>query len=86
VSQKVPVTERALIQRINRRLKQDGEKLCAARGEGVQQRLGRFYVVETGHHVRPKNHLSSGVVHTDVDVEKLAAKLGLLKPWEMLAG
>jgi hypothetical protein len=81
---RVKITERALTQRINRRLQQDGEKLCAARSNSAREQLGRFYIVGTGKHAQPKRAVSSGVVHTDVDLEKLAQKLGVIQPWEEL--
>jgi len=81
---RVKITERALIQRINRKLKQDGEKLCTARSDSTREQLGRFYVVETGQHVRPKRATSAGLVHSDVDLEKLGRKLGVMQPWEEL--
>lgn len=81
---RIRITERALFQRINRKLKQDGEKLCTARTDSAKEQLGRFYVVETGQHARPKRAVSSGVVHTDVDLEKLGRKLGVIQPWEEL--
>jgi hypothetical protein len=81
---KVKISERALFQRINRRLKLDGEKLCTARSESAKEELGQYYVVETGHHVRPKGAVSSGVVYVDVDLEKLAQKLGVIQLWEEL--
>ena len=81
---KVTVSERALCQRINRRLKQDGEKLCTARSESTKEQLGEYYVVETGRAVYPKTPMSSGVVYTDVDLVKLGRKLGVLQPWEDL--
>ena len=76
-STRIQITERALFQRINRRLQQDGEKLCTARTEAVKQQLGRFYVVGTGQ--------GAGLVRKDVDLEKLAQKLGVIQPWEQLA-
>ena len=81
---KVIITERALYQRINRRLKQNDEKLCTARGESIQNELGRFYTVETGQHVRPDRAMSSGVVYVHVNLETLAQKLGVIQPWEEL--
>lgn len=79
---KVKISERALFQRINRRLKLDGEKLCTTRSESAKEELGRYYVVETGHHVRPKRYTSSGVVRADVDLGKLGQELGVLQLWE----
>jgi hypothetical protein len=84
-SKRIKITERALFQRINRKLAQDGEKLCTARGESASEEMGRFYVVETGQHVRPKRYAASGVVYTHVKLEELGRKLGVIKPWEELA-
>ncbi|MGA3020308.1 MAG: hypothetical protein ABSF62_24575 [Bryobacteraceae bacterium] len=81
-STRIKITERALFQRVNRKLNQDGEKLCTARSDSARQQLGRFYVVETGQ--QPKRAASSGVAHVNVDLEKLARKLGVIQPWEEL--
>jgi hypothetical protein len=80
-STRVKITERALFQRINRKLKRDGQKLCTARNETIKGQLGRFYIVETGQQARGK----SGVAQTDVDLEKLAQKLEVIQSWEELA-
>src|ERR1039457_3959708 len=37
---RIKITKRALFQRINRKLKQSGEKLCTARNETVRGQLG----------------------------------------------
>jgi hypothetical protein len=83
---KAIITVCALYQRLNRRLKRDGEQLRTARGERAKEQLGRFYVVETGHHVRPENAVSAGLVYSDVNLEKLAVKLGVIQPWEQVEG
>ncbi len=67
---KVPVSERALLQRINRRLVQDNGKVKAGRGD-----LGAFYRIDTR---------LNGVVETDVDLEAFGRKLGVLAAWEAL--
>ena len=72
--QKAPVTMRAVIQRINRKLKADDEQLRATRGEGNAQReLGDYYIVDFNR---------NSVMRKDVDPAKLARELGVLKPWE----
>ena len=82
---RIKITERALFQRVNRKLKQDGQKLCTAHSESAKQQLGRFYVVQTGENAGTKRGaVSSGVVHMNVDLEKLAQKLGVIQPWEEL--
>lgn len=76
---KVPVTERALIQRINRKLVKEHELLRTARlrPDGNQETdLGRFFVVDTFH---------NRVARTNVDIEEQGRELGVLQPWEVLA-
>src|ERR1017187_2939121 len=58
---RIKITERALFQRVNRKLKQDGQKLCTAHTESARQQLGRFYVVQTGEDAGTKRAVSSGV-------------------------
>jgi len=72
---KVPISERALTQRINRKLQQQNnpEKLIAARGTTAREQLGHYYTVETN---------TSAVARSHVDLEKLASKLGVIQPWE----
>jgi hypothetical protein len=70
---KVPVTLRALTQRINRALARRGEKLCAARAESE---LGWFYVVNV--------HLGT-VEAQHQNPEALGRDLGVLRPWETVA-
>lgn len=41
--QKVPISERALIQRINRKLLDNDQVLKSARGSRAEQELGGFY-------------------------------------------
>lgn len=73
---KVPVTPRALIQRINRRLATDNEVLKAARGARMQQEVGDYYIVDLSR---------NAVTRTSANPEKLARELGVLKDWETLA-
>jgi hypothetical protein len=69
----VPVTLRALIQRINRKLADSGQCLKAARGEKARQEVGDYYTVD----VR-----LNFLVEKDVDPETLGRDLGVLKVWE----
>jgi hypothetical protein len=71
----VPVTARALVQRINRALSKDSEVLKATRGSQAVQDLGDFYVLD----VR-----GNSVVRKDVDIEALGRKLGALRDFEVL--
>jgi len=67
---KVPVSRRALLQRIERALRERGEYLRAARAP-QQKQLGTYYLVN-----------ERGVVRRNVDFLKLANELKVLEPWE----
>jgi hypothetical protein len=69
----VPVTIRALIQRINRKLEQNDQRLRTARGSD----LGRYYILDFKHNSVVKRH---------VDPEALGRDFGVLKDYELLAG
>jgi hypothetical protein len=74
---KVPVTRRAVVQRINRRLKGQYKRLRAChRGSQSWDALGDYYVVDTYRNL---------VVDTGVNMAKLADKIGALQPFEQLA-
>jgi hypothetical protein len=75
----VPVSKRALIQRINRSLKKDDEALKTARGPQASSTIGDFFIVSLDPH-----HWNA-VLHKDVDIEHLGRKLGVLKPYERLS-
>ena len=71
---KVPVSMRALIQRINRKLAQDEQILRATRGDGrTRQEFGDYYIVNTR---------TNGVDANHVDPEELARELKVLRDWE----
>jgi hypothetical protein len=72
---KAPITQRALIARINRRLAKDDMILKAARGERMRQAVGDYYVV---------NVRINGVLqrYKDCDPVEVARELGVLKEWE----
>lgn len=74
---RLDVPERALIQRINRRLKGDGEQLRTARSSRVALSVGRHYIIDVQRNF---------IAHRDVALEALGRKLGVLQPWEQLAG
>jgi hypothetical protein len=72
----VPVSERALMARIRRWLARGDERLATCReGSRGFQELGRYYIVDA-----KRNFIR----HTNVDLEELGRKLGLLKEWEQL--
>ena len=72
-TQTVPVTERALLQRINRRLAKDGEQVRKARTERARLELGDYYRIDVSGNV---------IVGKDEHLEKLGAELGLLQKYE----
>lgn len=74
-AKKVPVTLRALIQRINRKLSADDEALRRARGH-AEAELGEYFIVNVDRNV---------VVTKNVDPARLAEELGVLAAWERLA-
>jgi hypothetical protein len=62
---------RALLQRINRKLKKEGEMLCAARRWTPD--LGNYYAVDLrGNYITAAN----------VDPESWGREMGVLRPWE----
>jgi hypothetical protein len=67
---KIPVSNRALRQRVNRALKKDGKVLKGRPGRGPR---GQYYVVSLTRNV---------VVKRDVDPEALGRELGVLAPYE----
>jgi len=73
MNQKVPVTVRSAIQRINRRLKPDNEMLKTARGRYMRMQVGDYYIV---------NFNRNFILHTNVDPELLGRELGVLHEWE----
>lgn len=74
---KVPVTERALIQRINRVLAKEDRQLLTGRTPRVVLDLGRYYVVDTDG--------ARGCVYSHVDLEGFARELNVIAGYETLA-
>ena len=72
---KVPVTVRAVVQRINRKLAQEGsgEVLKTTRGSVMRQEAGDYYLLDVNR---------NWVTVKDVDPEAYARKLGVLRAWE----
>lgn len=71
---KVKVSMRALMQRINRKLRPD-EQLRRGRGEH-RGNVGEFYIID---------YRINAIQQPDVDPEVLGRKLGVLKNWEEVA-
>lgn len=69
----VPVTMRALIQRINRKLRPDDEMLKVARGERARAQLGDYYAIDFNRNIVTAQH---------VDPEKWGREMNVLAPWE----
>jgi hypothetical protein len=71
---KVPLTARAVLQRINRKLGEQQRQLRAAQGK-ERDSLGDYYVVDLKNE-RVRDH--------DVDLEALARRMGCMREWEEL--
>jgi hypothetical protein len=72
---KLPVSTRALLARINRALRDQNRELRPTKGHKAREEFGDFYVVDTG-----KNQL----VEWNIDLAKYALELGCLQPYERL--
>jgi|GEM_PF-1463305 len=76
---KVPVSERALIARINRRLDKDDQKLCKARPSKVHfYGLGQYYIVDVSQNFIVDKGLFP------CDLVAMAREMGVLKPYEVV--
>ena len=69
----VPVSERAAIQRINRKLAPEGCKLLKTRGMQAFLNLGTYHVIDVH-----RNH----VVDSHIDLEAFGRKWGAIAGWE----
>jgi hypothetical protein len=86
-TKKVPVTERALLQRINRKLSGREEKLLKLRGRAAEQMQAPYVVVccsgsEPGRVGRGARLTASSMVRDVVDPASFGRELGVLRPWE----
>lgn len=72
--QKVRVSVKAAIQRVNRKL--DEEKVHRSRSARARLDLGDFYTINTRYNV---------IGQKDVDLEALAREVGALKDYEEIA-
>ena len=69
----LPVSVRALIRRINRRLSHSGERLRTPHsGRGLTE-LGQYFILNVTHNVVVMHH---------VDPEAIGRKIGVLAGWE----
>ena len=69
-----PVSKRALIARVNRKLPEH-HRIKTLRGERWFSNLGRYYEVD---------EYTNAVINTHLDLEAYAKELGVLKGWEKL--
>jgi len=74
---KVRISERALVQRINRKLAAQNEVLKKTRGAHAFLDLGDYYVLDARHRF---------VLHKEVDPVALGKELGVLKGYETVEG
>jgi hypothetical protein len=73
---KVPVSARALLQRVNRKLDADGEIVKRTRdGSRARVDMGEYFVVDTA---------VGGARATNIDLESYARELGVMADWEAL--
>lgn len=75
-AKKVPVTMRALTQRINRNLAHQDEQLKKSGSERLAQQLGDYYLLNTR---------GNYIARLGVDPEQLGRTLGVLQDWECVA-
>jgi hypothetical protein len=73
--QTLPISERSLVRRINRKLADDDQALRMARGESAKRHVGEFYVVDTRRNF---------IVSKHIDLVMFAREMGALKPWEQV--
>lgn len=73
--ERISVTARAVIQRINRRIKPGRQRLLAARGNRDEAQTGHYYLVSTE---------TGRLIETHIDLEKLARREHALELWEEL--
>jgi hypothetical protein len=69
----VPVTMKALMARINRKLKANGEILKTARSPNVETSVGRYFICDVNRNT---------ITRQRIDPETLARELGVLPAWE----
>lgn len=72
-----PITERALLGRINRKLAHDHKKMRKCRyGTMAYSNLGTWHVIDT---------YQNSLVDSKVDLETFARDLGVMAEWEVLS-
>lgn len=71
---RVPISRRAVVQRINRRLEGQGRRLCASRGKSAQH-VGDYYLTAS----------NGKVVRTHVNLDQMAREVRALKDYERVS-
>ena len=71
---KLRLDARAVLQRVNRKLKNANEIVKKARGR-LEQEVGEYYRLDLHR---------NAIIEKDVDLEKLGRELGVLKPYEVI--
>jgi hypothetical protein len=72
----VPVTERALMQRINRKLRKEDQVMKSTRGDKWRGDLGNYYIVDLNRNTIVAQHCTP---------EKIGRELGVLAHYEHMA-
>ena len=69
----VPLSRRALLQRIGRTLARDGRRLKKTRAPSARERVGDYYITDSGE-----------VVAHHINLEQLGQELGVIETYERL--
>ena len=72
---KVQVSRRALTQRINRKLAENGLLLKLTKGQRAKKDVGDYFIIDTA-----RNEIKE----THIELEEYARKHDSLEPWEEL--
>ena len=72
----VPVTRRAVMQRVNRKLGQRNEALRAWRSSSQEYSIGDLYRLDFA---------ANAVLDVNVDLDPFAREVGALQPWEEIS-
>lgn len=75
MSKKIPVSEKAVLARVNRRLDRDDQAVKKTRRKSIVSYIGEYTRVD---------YRRGGVVENHVDLEALAREVGALEPWETM--
>jgi hypothetical protein len=67
----ISIDRQAVLRRVNRRLKASGEQMFRTRGQRAAQEVGEWFVAN-----------SKAVTGERLELEPVARKLGVLRPWE----